>query len=60
MRRKTVAILGICILVTGCADTISSADAAGSARPTRTMIPRPLVERELSELLLSPERAAAG
>ncbi|WP_370499792.1 sensor domain-containing protein [Mycolicibacterium sp. jd] len=59
MRRKTVAILGICILATGCADTISSADAAGSARPTRTMIPRPLVERELSELLLSPERAAA-
>lgn len=59
MRRKTVAILGVCILVTGCADTISSADAAESARPTRTMIPRPLVERELSDLLLSPERAAA-
>ncbi|KWX68632.1 sensor domain-containing protein [Mycobacterium sp. NAZ190054] len=56
MRRTKAAILGLCILVTGCAGSVSSAD---SATPTRTMIPRPLVERELGGLLLSPEEAAA-
>ncbi|WP_460355743.1 sensor domain-containing protein [Mycobacterium sp. ZZG] len=57
MRRAKAAILGICIVVTGCANTISSAE---SATPTRTMIPRPLVERELGGLLLSPQDAAAA
>ncbi|CAN3130200.1 sensor domain-containing protein [Mycobacterium sp. smrl_JER01] len=61
-RRATAAVLGIAILVipilvTGCANTISSAE---SAMPTRTMIPRPLAERELSGLLLTPEQAAAA
>jgi PknH-like extracellular domain len=56
MGRAKVAVLGICILVTGCGN-ISSADTA--APPSRTMIPRPLVERELGELLLAPEQVAA-
>ncbi|MGE0215338.1 sensor domain-containing protein [Mycolicibacterium sp.] len=56
MRGKTVVFLGICVLVSGCANSISSAE---STRPTRTMIPRPLVERELSDLLLAPEQLAA-
>lgn len=57
MRRlSTAAIAGVCILAAGCASTLSNAE---SATPTRTMIPRPLVERELSGLLLSPEQAAA-
>ncbi len=53
--RRAAAIAGICILVTGCASTSS----AESAKPTRTMIPRPLVERELGDVLLSPEETAA-
>lgn len=53
--RRAAAIAGICILVTGCASTSS----AESAKPTRTMIPRPLVERELGDVLLRPEEAAA-
>ncbi len=56
MRRSAVAVAGICLLITGCGNSISNAD---SATPTRTMIPRPLVERELAGLLLSPEQAAA-
>lgn len=56
MRRSAVAIAGVCLLVTGCGNTVSSAQ---SPTPTRTMIPRPLVERELAGLLVSPEQAAA-
>ena len=56
MRRSAVAIAGICLLITGCGNSISNAQ---SATPTRNMIPRPLVERELAVLLLSPEEAAA-
>jgi hypothetical protein len=51
------ALAGICLLLTGCGDALSSAQ---SPTPTRTMIPRPLVEREISDLLLSPEQAAAA
>ncbi len=47
--------MGICILVTGCGN-VSSAESG--APPSRTMIPRPLVERELGELLLAPEQVA--
>ena len=54
--RRAAAIAGIAIVVTGCASTSS----AESATPTRTMIPRPLVERELGDVLLSPEEAAAA
>ncbi|MBX7432453.1 sensor domain-containing protein [Mycobacterium sp. Y57] len=57
MRLSTAAIAGICVLVTGCGTTISNAE---SPTPTRTMIPRPLVERELSGLLQTPEQIAAA
>jgi hypothetical protein len=43
----------ICILIAGCGGTKGS---AGSTTTTRSMIPRPLVERELAGLLLSPEK----
>ena len=53
----TLACASICVVVAGCGDTI------GNAEPTTTtpsMIPRPLVERELVELLLSPEQVNAA
>ncbi|MBO0676344.1 sensor domain-containing protein [Mycolicibacterium sp. S2-37] len=53
--RHSVVIAGICVLVAGCATTSN----ATSSTPTRSMVPRPLVERELPVLLLSPEEAAA-
>lgn len=55
MRRATgaLAIGVISILVTGCVSNIGNAE---SVTATRTMIPRPLVQRELVELLLSPEQ----
>lgn len=55
MRRPTaaLAVAVISVLVTGCVSNIGNAE---SVTPTRTMIPRPLVERELVELLLSPEQ----
>ena len=58
MRQPTaaVAIAVICVLTTGCAVTRGNAE---STTPTRSMIPRPLVERELAELLLSPEEVNA-
>ncbi|WP_163722539.1 sensor domain-containing protein [Mycolicibacterium psychrotolerans] len=56
MRRASAAVVGICVLVTGCGDTISNAE---SPTPTRTMIPRPLMERELGKLLLAPEQISA-
>jgi hypothetical protein len=56
MRRASAAVVGICVLVTGCGDTISNAE---SPTPTRTMIPRPLMERELAGLLLRPEQISA-
>jgi len=57
MRRAGAAVVGICVLVTGCGDTISNAE---SPTPTRTMIPRPLMERELAGLLLRPDQVAAA
>ncbi|MCV7279167.1 sensor domain-containing protein [Mycolicibacterium flavescens] len=59
MRRPT-AVLGaamVCVLVSGCAQTVSN---AVSTTTTRSMIPRPLVERELPELLLRPEQVDAA
>jgi PknH-like extracellular domain len=58
MRHPTaaIAIAVICVLTTGCAVSKGNAE---STTPTRTMIPRPLVERELVELLLSPEEVNA-
>ena len=53
MRRSTtaiaVAVMGL--LVAGCGETVGNAE---SPTTTRSMIPRPLVARELTELLLSP------
>lgn len=57
MRRVNAAILGVCVVLTGCGSTISSAESTSATRP---MIPRPLVERELGGLLLSPEEAAVA
>jgi PknH-like extracellular domain len=58
MRQPTAAICiaVICVLITGCAVTRGNAE---SPTPTRSMIPRPLVERELVELLLSPDEVNA-
>jgi PknH-like extracellular domain len=53
----TIALTVICILIAGCGTTTSSADPTTT---TRTMIPRPLVERELAGLLLSPEQVNAA
>lgn len=58
--RQPAATLGwvvICALVAGCGSSIGNAE---SITPTRTMIPRPLVERELPELLLSPDEINAA
>src|SRR3954463_2873302 len=53
MRQPTYALAAgvICVLITGCGGTIGNAE---STTPTRSMIPRPLVERELAGLVLSP------
>src|ERR1700754_1288098 len=53
----TVAVAVICVLVAGCGSTIGNAEPTTS---TPSMIPRPLVERELVELLLSPEQVNAA
>jgi len=54
MRQPTVALAAvICVLIAGCGSTKGNAESTSS---TRKMIPRPLVERELAELLLSPEQ----
>ena len=53
----TLVVAAVCVLVAGCGDTI------GNAEPTTTtpsMIPRPLVERELAELLLNPDQVNAA
>jgi hypothetical protein len=57
MRRQAMALAGICVLLAGCGDTISSAEAP---TPTATVIPRPLVERELAGLLLDPAAIGAA
>src|SRR6201991_1129286 len=59
MREPTaaIAIAVICVLIPGCAVTKGNAE---STTPTRSMIPRPLVERELAELLLTPEQVNAA
>lgn len=59
MRRSTAtlaAAAAICVLTAGCASTGN----AESTTPTRTLIPRPLVERELASLLLTPEEINAA
>jgi hypothetical protein len=58
MRRSTATLsaAAICVLTAGCASTGN----AESTTPTRSLIPRPLVERELASLLLSPEQVNAA
>jgi hypothetical protein len=53
-----LAVAVICVLVAGCGSTIGNA--AESMTTARSMIPRPLVERELAGLLLSPEQVNAA
>jgi hypothetical protein len=60
MRQPTSAALAvafICASIVGCTSTISS---AGPPTSTRTRIPRPLVERELTGLLLNPDQVNAA
>jgi hypothetical protein len=59
MRQPTaaLAVAVICVLIAGCGSTIGNAE---STTTTRSMIPRPLVERELAGLLLSPEQVNAA
>jgi hypothetical protein len=52
----TLAVAVICVLIAGCGSTKGNAEST----TTRSMIPRPLVERELAELLLSPEQVNAA
>jgi hypothetical protein len=55
MRQPTaaLAVAIICVLIAGCASTKGNAE---STTTSRSMIPRPVVERELAGLLLSPEQ----
>ncbi len=59
MRRPSAALAVpvICVLVAGCGSTVGN---AALTTPTRSMIPRPLVERELAGLLLGPEEVNAA
>jgi len=59
MRQPTaaLAIAGICVLTAGCGTTTGNAEPATT---TRSMIPRPLVERELDGLLLNPDQVNAA
>jgi hypothetical protein len=51
----TVAVAGICILGAGCGGG-SNHSSVKSTTTTTSLIPRPVVERELDELLLTPEQ----
>ena len=53
----TLAVAVICVLIAGCGSTKGNAE---STTTTRSMIPRPLAERELAGLLLSPEQVNAA
>lgn len=58
--RQPMTALGaalLCVLVAGCATSVGN---AVTPTPTPSLIPRPLVERELVELLLSPEAVNAA
>jgi PknH-like extracellular domain len=59
MRQPTaaLAVAVTCVLIAGCSSTKGNAEATTA---TRSMIPRPLVERELAGLLLSPEQVNAA
>ncbi len=48
-----LAVAVICVSIAGCANTVGNAE---SPTPTPSIIPRPLVERELAGLLVDPEQ----
>jgi hypothetical protein len=52
-----LAVVMTCVLIPGCSSTIGNAE---SPTTTRSRIPRPLVERELAGLLLSPEQISVA
>ncbi|MET0897962.1 MAG: sensor domain-containing protein [Mycobacterium sp.] len=56
MRQSRAAVAAICVLLAGCSTTSNAA----SPVPQPTLKPRPVVERELDGLLLSPEEASAA
>lgn len=56
MRRSNAAVAAVCVLLAGC----STPSNAALSEPTPTLIPRPLVEREIDELLLNPQEASAA
>ena len=56
MRHSRAAIAAICLLLAGCSTTSNAA----SPVPEPTLKPRPVVEREIDGLLLSPEEASAA
>jgi PknH-like extracellular domain len=53
-----VAVAAICVLTAGCASSISNAELPPTT--TRAIIPRPLVEREIPGLLITPEEVTAA
>jgi PknH-like extracellular domain len=57
MRHLTaaLAVTGICILAAGCAGSSNQASVKSTTTMT-SLIPRPVVQRELDDLLLSPEQ----
>jgi hypothetical protein len=55
--RAALSLAAICLLIAGCGSTTGKAE---STTTTRKMIPRPLVERELTGLLLRPEQVNAA
>ena len=59
MRQPTaaIAVAVLCVLIAGCG---AKGNAAEPMTTVPSMIPRPLVERELAELLLSPEQVNAA
>lgn len=59
MRQPRTAVAGaaICVLTAGCAASIGNAE---STTPTPTLIPRPVVERQLTGLLLNPDEVNAA
>ncbi|OBI78596.1 sensor domain-containing protein [Mycobacterium sp. E740] len=55
--KTALGVAAVCLLVGGCASTVVNAQ---SPTPTPSLIPRPLVERELVELLLNPPQVDAA
>jgi hypothetical protein len=57
MRQSRAAVAAaVCILAAGCSSTSN----AQSVEPSHTLIPRPVVERELAGLLLTPDEVSAA